>query len=117
MFRMWKMGLVGLGMTAALALAGCASTGDAGAKPASAVAPSAQAAAPSTQAVACSKCQVTYIQVPTNDSKGRFYGYSNRRDMECPDCKTAVETFFQTGTLKHQCTHCQGNMEVCEGHT
>ena len=109
MFRMWKTGLMGFGLTAALAVAGCASTGNSPAQPAA-------AGVPSTQAVACSKCQVTYVQVPTNDSKGRFRGYSTRKDMECPDCKTAVQTFFKTGKLEHSCTHCQGTMEVCESH-
>jgi len=110
MFRMWKTGLMGFGLTASLALVGCASPGNPAAQPAA-------AAAPSTQAVACSKCQVTYVQVPTSDAKGRFRGYSARKDMECPDCKTAVQTFFETGTLAHSCTHCQGTMEVCQSHT
>ena len=110
MFLTSKTGLMGFGVTAVLALAGCASTGDAGAK-------SAAAAVPSTQAVVCSKCQVTYVKVPSNDTKGRFYGYTTRKDMECPGCKTAVQTFFETGKLEHTCTHCNGTMEVCEGHT
>ena len=75
MFRMWKTGLMGFGLTASLALVGCASPGNPAAQPAA-------AAAPSTQAVACSKCQVTYVQVPTSDAKGRFRGYSARKDME-----------------------------------
>lgn len=110
MYPSWKTGLLGFGMIAALTLAGCTATGEAGAKPTA-------SAVPSTQAVVCSKCQVTYVKVPTNDSKGRFYGYTTRKDMECPGCKTAAQTFFETGKLEHQCTHCSGTMEVCEGHT
>jgi hypothetical protein len=110
MFLTWKSGLTGLGLSAVLALTGCASTGDSGPKTTS-------AAVPSTQAVACSKCQVTYVKVPANDPKGRFYGYSTRKEMECPGCKTAAQAFFETGKLEHQCTHCSGTMEVCEGHT
>jgi hypothetical protein len=107
MFRFGKSGLSALGVSAVLALTGCTSMGG-GAQPA--------AAAPTTQAVRCSKCQVTYIQVPTNDAKGRFYGYKTRESMECPDCKTAVQTFFETGKLEHSCKYCNGTMEVCEGH-
>lgn len=110
MFRMWKTGLMGLGVAAALALAGCASNETPAAQPA-------VAGGPSTQAVSCSKCQITYVQVPTNDQKGRFRGYTTRKDMECPNCKTAVETFFDTGKLEHSCAHCQGTMEVCNSHT
>ena len=111
MFGMWKTGLTGIGMTAALVLAGCASTGgSSGARPAA-------AGATSTQGVACSKCQVTYVQVPANNPKGRFVGYTSRKDMECPDCKTAVQNFFETGKLQHACTHCQGTMEVCDAHS
>lgn len=109
MFRMWKTGLMGLGIAAASALAGCASNENPAAQPA--------VAGPSTQAVSCSKCQITYVQVPTNDAKGRFRGYTTRKDMECPNCKTAVETFFDTGKLEHSCAHCQGTMEVCNSHT
>jgi hypothetical protein len=104
------MGMMGFGMSTVLALAGCASTGNGKAETAAA------AALPSTQAVACSKCEVTYVKVPTNDAKGRFIGYSTRKNMECPDCKTAVQTFFETGKLEHSCAHCQGTMEVCESH-
>jgi len=100
---MLRKALMGVG---ALILAGCATTGG-----------TAPAAGPSTQAVSCSKCEVTYVKVPTQDNKGRFIGYTNRPDMECPDCKTAVQTFFATGELKHSCAHCQGTMQVCDSHT
>jgi hypothetical protein len=52
----------------------------------------------------------------SNDGKGRFVGYTSRKVMECPDCKTAVQNFFETGKLEHACTHCQGTMEVCDSH-
>ena len=110
MLRTWKTGLMALGMAGALALAGRSSEGGAATQPV-------RAGVPSTQGVTCSKCQVTYVQVPTNDGKGRFQGYTTRKDMECPDCKTAVENFFETGKLQHACTYCQGTMEVCESHT
>ena len=34
--------------------------------------------------------------------------------MECPDCKGAVQNFFATGNLKHECSACGGNMKACE---
>ena len=96
--------LIGLG---ALVLAGCAATGGTGTP----------AKGPSTQAVACSKCEVTYVLVPTQDNKGRYVGYARRPNMECPDCKSAVRTFFETGKLEHSCAHCSGTMEVCDSHS
>ena len=110
MFRTMTTGLMVLGASTALLLAGCASGGSPGAA-------GRATAGPSTQAVACSKCKVTYVKVPTNDAKGRFVGYTNRQTMECPGCKTAVENFFQTGKLQHACTHCEGTMEVCNSHS
>ena len=104
---MLRRALMGLGIGTVLTLTGCAATGGT---------PTATKG-PSTQAVACSKCEVTYVQVPTQDNKGRFVGYSKRPNMECPDCKTAVQTFFETGKLEHSCAHCSGTMEVCESHT
>lgn len=110
MLRTLKIGLMGLGMGAALLLGGCASGGNPGAA-------NATTGAPSKQAVACSKCQVTYVQVPTNDGKGRAQASTTRKSMECADCKTAVQNFFETGKLQHACTHCQGTMEVCDSHS
>ena len=109
MFRIWKNAFMGLGMSSAVVLAGCASTG-ANAGPAA-------AAGPSTQAVSCTKCQATYVKVPGSDPKGHFLGYTSRTRMECPDCKTAAQNFFATGQLRHACTHCDGTMEVCDSHS
>jgi hypothetical protein len=110
MLRALNIGLKGLALGVAVALAGCVS-GNANPAPTAGAVPAAG------KAVACSKCQITYVQAPTNDAKGRFYGYTTRKDMECPGCKTAVQNFFETGKLEHTCTHCQGTMEVCEAHT
>ena len=69
----------------------------------------------STQAVKCSKCDVTWVQVPETQ-KGRVIGYSTRKEMTCPDCKDAVQNFFATGKLQHTCTTCGDSMELCQGH-
>ena len=107
MIRGLKAGLIGLGMAGALALTGCANGGN----------PPSASAQTSANAVKCSKCEVTYVKVPVKNEKNRVIGYTSKQQMECADCKSAAENFFATGKLEHTCTHCQGSMEVCEGHT
>jgi len=107
MIRGLKGTLIGLGIAGALALTGCANGGSA---------PSGSAQV-SPNAVKCSKCEVTYVQVPVRNQKSRVIGYTSKQQMECADCKSAAENFFTTGKLEHTCTHCQGTMEVCEGHS
>lgn len=70
----------------------------------------------SSQAVRCDKCQITWVKVPTNDPKGRFIGYSDKKVMECPECHSAVANFFSTGKLQHSCNSCGGNLAICESH-
>lgn len=94
------MGLMGL---AAVTLAACQTT------------PSGSAMG-SSKAVKCSKCEVTYVNVPTVSDKNRAIGYQTKGKMECPECKTAAENFFATGKLGHSCTHCGTTLETCEGH-
>jgi hypothetical protein len=36
--------------------------------------------------------------------------------MVCPDCESAVVTFFKTGQLKHHCAHCGGSLTHCTYH-
>ena len=99
-------GVLGLAMLSGLALAGCQSSGA-----------NAQASGvPSTQAVMCPKCQITWVKVPTDNGKGRIVGYTTRKNMECPDCKTAVENFFSTGKLEHSCKTCGSDLQACEMH-
>ena len=108
MKRALTSSLLGLGTVAALFIAGCQSSG---------AGSSAQAAVvPTTQAISCSKCQVTYVQVPTDAGKGHIVGYSTRKVMECPDCKDAVSNFFATGQFKHTCKTCGDTMELCDAH-
>jgi len=72
------------------------------------------AAVASTQAVACSKCEVKWVKVPHNHLKGNAVAYTTEKRMTCPDCKDAVENFFTTGHLKHDCKSCgPETMQVC----
>ena len=40
----------------------------------------------------------------------------NSKVMVCPDCESAIVTFFKTGKLKHSCAHCGGNLTHCTYH-
>jgi hypothetical protein len=102
MFALSKLAIAGLTM-GGLLIGGCAANG------------AGSAAAPSTQAVTCSKCQVTWVKVP-DTAKGRVVGYTTRKSMTCPDCKSAVDNFFATGKLQHTCETCGDSMEICERH-
>jgi hypothetical protein len=102
-FKRVMLGVVGVAVLSALALAGCQSTSTAQAGPAAA-----------THAVMCSKCQAAWVNTPTRDGRGRIVGYAARREMVCPDCRSAVANFFATGKLEHACKSCGGDMQVCE---
>ena len=107
MFKLSKTIFASAAVAAAVFVAGCQSTG---ASQATASTP------PLDKAVACSKCEVTYVKVPVDGGKGRIVGYSTKKTMECPDCKSAVENFFATGELKHTCRTCGDTMSMCETH-
>lgn len=98
-----KASLLGVVALSALALAGCQTTPH-------------TAGPVSSKAVKCNKCEITYVSVPETGSKNRVIGYKNSAKMECPECRTAAQNFFDTGKLVHTCTSCAGTMETCEGH-
>jgi hypothetical protein len=66
-------------------------------------------------AVTCTKCEITWVRDPQTQ-KGRVVGYSSRKVMECPDCRSAAENFFATGKLEHTCKSCGDTMQACEMH-
>lgn len=72
------------------------------------------AAPPKDGAVMCDQCKMVMVKVanPTT-AKNPTITYHDVRTMVCPDCKSAMETFFKTGRLKHTCSHCGGTMTVC----
>jgi hypothetical protein len=106
MFCFQKGILVSLILGMGLFVAGCAADNK----------PAQSSLVPSTQGVTCSKCQVTWVKVPTDNGKGRIVGYTSQKSMECPDCKDAVTNFFTTGKLQHTCKTCGDSMEICESH-
>lgn len=76
-------------------------------------------AALGTDAVTCDKCKTVWIKAPTqtgSSGKGGFVTYRDVKTMECPDCQSAVVTFFKTGVFKHTCSHCGGAMTHCTKH-
>jgi hypothetical protein len=92
---------------AALLAAGCQDTGGGHANHMT-------GAGVSDKAVMCSKCQVTYFQ--DSLGKGSPVKYTSSK-MECPECKSAAENYFATGTMAHACKACGPDaLTVCELH-
>lgn len=73
-----------------------------------------------TSAVSCDKCKTVWVQRPVQVGPGGktsgYYALKSVQAMDCPDCESAVATFFKTGSLKHSCSHCGGAMNHCTGH-
>jgi hypothetical protein len=109
MLSLRKIGMWGLGMGMLIALAGCQSSGSAKG--------GSVAAGGEPKAVACTKCKITYVEVPTS-GQGKYpvHKFTTSQSMECPDCKDAVANFFATGKLEHTCKHCGETLEVCTNH-
>jgi hypothetical protein len=82
---------------------------------------SCQTAAPDvTSALTCDKCKTVWVRRPVQvGPTGKTSGFvmlRNEKSMECPDCESAVATFFKTGSLKHNCDHCGGTLNHCKQH-
>lgn len=77
-------------------------------------------AADASSAVTCEKCKTVWVKRPVqqggSSGKGSFYTLRNDKTMVCPDCESAVVTFFKTGSLKNNCSHCGGTMTHCTTH-
>jgi hypothetical protein len=73
-----------------------------------------------TSAVMCDKCQTVWVKRPETvgppGKGGSYVALRTRGTMTCPDCQSAVVTFFKTGQLKHSCSHCGGTISHCEAH-
>lgn len=104
-----RTGMLGVTLAAGLLSVGCQSGG--ATKPS----PDATAGTVSQEAIACDKCKVTWVKSPRTE-KNRVFGYTNRRQMVCPECKNAVENLFATGKFEHSCSACGGNMTTCAVH-
>ena len=108
MFRSLKLSLVGLTVGAGLFATGCAS----------APAPAQSSLDAPRQAITCTKCQVTWVNLPTGagGGQGRYTAYTWSKKDVCPDCMDAVTSFFNAGKFQHTCKTCGDTMEVCEAH-
>jgi hypothetical protein len=72
-----------------------------------------------TDAVMCSKCKTVWVKTPVQGGppgKGGYTVYRDTKTMTCPDCESAVVTFFKTGSLKHSCAHCGSTLTHCTTH-
>ena len=73
-----------------------------------------------TSAVTCDKCKTVWVKRPVQvgpSGKGAtYYALKSEKSMECPDCQSAIATFFKTGKLKHECAKCGGTMTHCTNH-
>ncbi|MBP7949098.1 MAG: hypothetical protein KA004_05535 [Verrucomicrobiales bacterium] len=62
--------------------------------------------------VMCDKCKTVWVKRPSQVG-GKFTVMSSKKVHACSDCRSAVETFFKTGVLKHSCAKCGGDMTCC----
>ena len=72
-----------------------------------------------TDAIACNKFKTVWVKTPVQmgpTGKSGFVTYRDVKSMECPDCQSAVVTFFKTGVFKHTCSHCGGTLTHCTQH-
>lgn len=67
------------------------------------------------QAVMCSKCQTVWVQRGYQEGK-HVVAYRQDKQMVCPDCQSAILTFFKTGKLEHTCKSCGGTFNHCTVH-
>ncbi len=59
-------------------------------------------------ALHCDKCRTTWVT--RAEPSGRVTRFSRAEAMVCEDCESAVLHWLKTGTFKHYCSHCKGNM-------
>ena len=113
MFTPSKSGKLGKAIAIALMAVGLSATGLllVGCQTAKPTQPTAM-----SEAVRCPKCQVTWVKVPRRAGKAGIVGYSTLKTMECPDCRNAVLSFFETGKFQHTCKTCGDNLEICKAH-
>lgn len=64
------------------------------------------------QAVMCSKCQTVWVQRGYQEGK-HVVAYRQDKQMVCPDCQSAIVTFFKTGKWQHTCKTCGENLSEC----
>jgi ribosomal protein S27E len=74
---------------------------------------------PPANAVTCDKCKMVWVEHSSNAGYAKHPGAYipvKSKVMVCPDCESAVVTFFKTGQLRHHCSHCGGTLTHCTYH-
>ena len=67
------------------------------------------------RAVMCAKCETVWTdRIDLNDPYARTV--RPERVTVCPDCESAVASFFKTGKLEHTCRACGGEIRHCTVH-
>ena len=68
----------------------------------------------STRALICVKCETVWVErVDLNEP---YVTFRPEKTTVCPDCESAIATFFKTGRLEHTCGTCGGQIKHCEVH-
>lgn len=66
-----------------------------------------------SRAVVCSKCKMVWVErYDMNDPY--MMTLVSEEVMQCPDCESAVATFFRTGKFEHSCATCGDALWHCE---
>jgi hypothetical protein len=73
-----------------------------------------------TEAVMCDKCKTVWMmnKPATLGSPGRMQTtvYRDSKTMTCPDCQLAINNYWKTGSMKHNCATCGGTLAHCTQH-
>ncbi|HBA84088.1 MAG TPA: hypothetical protein DCZ95_08345 [Verrucomicrobia bacterium] len=65
------------------------------------------------QAAMCAKCKEIWVIRP-HEIDSRATDYQKEKQMACPDCKSAVQSFFTTGKFEHTCKACGDSLSACK---
>ena len=63
--------------------------------------------------VVCRKCETIWPHYKGPHAR-RLTPWKSPSNMKCPDCETAVVTFFKTGRFQHSCKTCGGQLLHCK---
>lgn len=70
------------------------------------------AAPAGTEVVVCPKCETVWVESADPRDLDTLT-YVSKQTMRCPDCHSAVATFFRTGVLAHSCDTCGSALLHC----
>ena len=61
--------------------------------------------------VMCARCQTVWVSSPHHVGKATVFRREEK--MVCPDCDSAVVTFFKAGKFEHTCKTCGDGLAAC----